>query len=141
VNYVVLAENLPLPTGLVGQGDQIAFVSHVRHGPFPWSRLTEGQVAPVLATTRSWLQRTGPVGGWVAAAGDAQPVEEHSSIHYDGHIDFRLRFAPLVVKEPELELESTEAVLAGRTDGNLDVLQFTGTLDTVRIRSKLSDNA
>src|SRR5690606_24662507 len=65
---------------------------------------------------------------------------EHSSIHYDGHIDFRLRFAPLVVKEPDLELESTEAVLAGRTDGNLDVLQFTGTLDTVRIRSRLSDD-
>jgi len=141
IQYTVTAENLPLPTGLVGRGDQIAFVSQVRHGPFPWSRLTEGQFAPVMATTHSWLQRTDPVGAWFAAAGDAQPVQEHSSIHYDGHIDFQLRFAPLTVKEPDLELESSEAVIAGRTDGNLDVLQFTGTLDTVRIRSRLSNDA
>lgn len=139
IHYAVTAENLPLPTGLVGQGDQIAFVSRVSHGPFPWSRLTEGQFAPVMATTQSWLQRTEPVGAWFAAAGDAQPVEERSSIHYDGHIDFQLRFAALDVKEPDLELESGEAVIQGVTDGNLDVLQFTGTLDTVRIRSRLSD--
>jgi uncharacterized protein YdgA (DUF945 family) len=141
IHYTVTAENLPLPTGLVGQGDQIAFVSRVAHGPFPWSRLTEGQFGPVLATTHSTLQRTEPVNAWFAAAGEAQPVEERSSIHYDGHIDFQLRFAPLAVKEPDLELESSEAVIAGRTDGNLDVLQFTGTLDAVRIRSSLSDDA
>lgn len=141
IRYVVTAENLPLPTGLVGQGDKVAFVSEVNHGPFPLPRLMEGQFEPVMATTHSLLQRTEPVGAWFAAAGDEQPVEERSSIHYDGHIDFRLRFAPLNVKEPSLELESSEAVIEGVTDGNLDVLQFTGALDTVRIRSRLSDDA
>src|SRR5690606_29125699 len=141
IHYVVTAENLPLPTGLVGQGDQLALVSRVSHGPFPWARLTEGVFSPVLATTHSWLQRTEPVNAWFLAAGDEQPVEERSSIHYDGNIDFQLRFAPLNVQQPERELESTEAVLAARTDDNLDILQFTGTLDSVRIRSRLSDEA
>lgn len=141
VRYSLTTDYLPLPGGLVQPGDEIGFISEVGHGPFPWVRLRNAEFAPVLAATRSTLENNGPVARWFAAAGGEQPMQEQSSIHYDGHVDFSLRFAPLVIEEPELEFESTEALITGRTDTSLDVLKFTGALDTVRMRTRLSEAA
>ncbi len=139
--YELTVDNLPLSLGLVQRGDKIAFVSKIEHGPFPWSRLLGARFAPVLAATHSQLENSGPASAWFAAAGNAQPVQERSDIHYDGNVDFTLQFAPLSVNQPELAFESSAGELAGRVSNDLSVVSFTGKLDTMRVKSHLSDAA
>lgn len=138
VRYTVNARNLPLSLGLLQPGDQLTLLSTVQHGPFPGARLARGEFAPVLASTHSILENSGKATAWFAAAGAAQPVQERSTIHYDGHIDFNVDFAELSVTQPELELASSAATLQGRAAGDLSQLNFTGELETLRVRSSLA---
>src|SRR5690606_10518232 len=69
----------------------------------------------------------------------ARPIEERSSIHYNGEIEFRVELAPLKVDQQDLALTSSAAVVAGQTTADLDVIRFTGTLDRINIQSSLPD--
>lgn len=81
-----------------GESGSLDFVDHIEHGPFPWSRLKQFQLAPVMAASSYAVEKTDKTAKWFDAAGDQLPLSGSTSLGYGGSLRVDLKLAPLAVK-------------------------------------------
>ncbi|WP_110968479.1 YdgA family protein [Pseudomonas huaxiensis] len=108
-----------------GESVELDFVDHIEHGPFPWSRLKQLQLAPVMAASTYALEKTDKTEKWFAAAGDQLPLGGSMSLSYGGAVRTNLKLAPLEVKGEEGVMFSFSGLtLQIDTDAHGDELRF-----------------
>lgn len=81
-----------------GESGSLDFVDHIEHGPFPWSRLKQFQLAPVMAASTYALEKTDKTAKWFDASGDQLPLSGSASLGYGGSLRVDFKLAPLAVK-------------------------------------------
>lgn len=78
-----------------GERFEVELADHMQHGPFPWALVKQGELAPVLAFSRSQLLNTEPVRKWFDAARGALPLQVQTRIGFGGEGVSTWDFAPL----------------------------------------------
>jgi len=109
----------------LGKGESLNFdlgvTDRIEHGPFPWSRVKALNLAPVMATSNSQLDKDDFTESWFAAAGGQSPVTSQVSLGYDGSLSSDIRFAPSKFSEDDgsaLDFSGMRLLLRGDRDGN-----------------------
>ncbi|CAB3840643.1 Protein YdgA [Achromobacter pulmonis] len=81
--------------GAAAAGRDVEFVVRLAHGPFPWQRLSRGNLIPVMTAARAELVSTPAVEPWFAAARGAIPLTARAVAGYGRDITASLALAPL----------------------------------------------
>ncbi|MFV3328465.1 YdgA family protein [Pseudomonas sp. NY15372] len=118
-HYRLKAQNVWL-----GEGEPLNFdlgvTDQIEHGPFPWSRVKRLNLAPVMATSNSQLDKDDFTASWFAAAGDQSPVTGQVSLGYDGSLSSDIRLAPLKLSQDDgsnLDFSGMRVLLRGDREG------------------------
>ncbi|WP_286896835.1 YdgA family protein [Achromobacter sp. UBA2119] len=103
-----------------------AFMSKIEHGPFPASRLSSGDIAPVMAAGRLHMTETPDAAAWFAAAGGSAPVTANFLIAYDRDFSGDLALAPVKYADAPITFDFSGLQMQVKHAGD-------GTHDTVSL--------
>lgn len=76
-----------------GQPLQADAVAQIEHGPFPWSRVKQLKLLPVMVAMDAQLQSSGLTQLFGTAEGES-PIQAQSAISYTRNIESRVRMLP-----------------------------------------------
>lgn len=95
-----------------------AFTGKVEHGPFPASRLANGDIAPVMAAGRVQMAQSPDAAAWFAAAGGSAPVSANFLFAYDRDSSGGLALAPVSYADGPVSLEFSGLQAQGEFAGD-----------------------
>ena len=73
VRYRIVLENQA--SGADAKPFETVIVEHIEHGPFPWSRIKNSDLMPVMAVSNYSMQKTPSTEQWFAEAKGASPLK------------------------------------------------------------------
>ena len=111
----------------------IRFVDHIEHGPFPRSQLTAGQLKPVLAVSRFELINTPLVQGWFTATSNRTPLSGRSVYGYDGTVNSSFQLAPARVSQGVSLFEFSGLQLDAQAGKDLATLKLNGKMERLSL--------
>lgn len=103
------------PNSMLQQGDEVAFIETIDHGPFPAAQLKKFNLIPSMASVHSELQNTATVKGLFDLTQGKSPVVADTRIGYGGDTASVVDLLPINYQKNTSKLE-----FAGGTI-NLDV--------------------
>lgn len=106
-----------------GRAWDLSFLLHAEHGPFPATRIAEGNFAPVAALVTIELVDTPTVREWFRATGQQVPMSSRIVYAYDGSSQIDLALAPARLSSPTFNVDFSGA--EGRTQVGPDGEQVT----------------
>ena len=111
---------------------ELLFVDHIEHGPFPFSRLKAGKLAPVMATSNYALEPNAFTEKWFAASNGQAPLKGQMSLGYDRSTSGTVELLPLDVALDEtsnlkfsglnLDVDASAEAAQIRIGGSMDSL-------------------
>ncbi|CAB3689480.1 Protein YdgA [Achromobacter pulmonis] len=105
---------LPAKGSQPAEEHEIQFVEHLSHGPFPFSNLASGKLAPAMVASRFQIEETPAVKGWFAATKGATPLSGAYSVSYGKRVSGTFNLAPA-----EATSNQTKLTFSGMT-GDVD---------------------
>lgn len=132
-----------------GAAVELRVEDHIEHGPFPPSRLSAGQLAPVMSFNQLRLANTPAVQDWYAMAGNQVPLHAVVTTRYDGSFDGRMIAESLTVSgEDGSSLQTTPLSIDMRgsadgetvtVDGHMPTATFTGTSQAGPVKASFNN--
>jgi uncharacterized protein YdgA (DUF945 family) len=116
--------------------DELLFVDHIEHGPFPLSRLLRLQLTPVFSKSTLQLENTPLVAKWFVAANGVAPLRAEASVGYDGNVSSTLDAHALSYSEGAARLEFSGLQL----DAQISAAQQQFNIDGVMEHLLLADD-
>jgi uncharacterized protein YdgA (DUF945 family) len=115
---------------------QWVIADRIEHGPWPWGRVRQLQLQPVMAVSHFQLEESPALAAWFAASGERAPFSGEASIAYDGAVHGTLQTLPLDTRidGQALQLGALEAQFDSNAEGVIKIaarlerlnLQLTG---------------
>src|SRR5699024_9096362 len=97
-----------------GQPYELILKDHMLHGPLPWDALREGDIAPVLAISRTELLPTRTVQAWFDSQRGASPLVVDTRIEFGGKGSSEWTFLPTELTEGDYKLSFSGATVSMR---------------------------
>lgn len=85
---------LPAKEGKPAEERELQFVEYLSHGPFPFSNLASGKLAPAMVASRFQIEETPAVKGWFTATKGATPLSGAYSVSYGKNVTGSFNLAP-----------------------------------------------
>lgn len=109
--------------------DELLFVDHIEHGPFPLSRLLRWQLLPVLSNSTLQLENTPRVAKWFVAANGETPLRAEASVGYDGNVASTLKLQALNYSEGAARLQFSGLQLAAQISAGQQQFSIDGVME------------
>ncbi|WP_263261471.1 YdgA family protein [Pseudomonas sp. RIT-PI-S] len=102
-----------------GQAVQVEALANIEHGPFPWSRLKQLKLLPVIAASDIAVASSPQLVQWLGMPAGQSPMEIRSSASYGGGLDSQLRVLPGLWhgEQGALQFSGLEGTIKGTQDG------------------------
>lgn len=139
VRYTLDLESLAMLPATYGLPKELALHDHIQHGPLPLSRVRAGQFAPVLATTRTRVERSAATQPWFDAAQAPEPIESRAVMGYNGQIAYQMEIAPLSLNREGLTFTTAAGELIGTVSSDLQSVQGQGQLPDMQLQGLVDD--
>lgn len=105
---------LPAKDGKPAEEREIQFVEYLSHGPFPFSNLASGKLAPAMVASRFQIEETPAIKGWFTATKGATPLSGAYSVSYGKNVTGTFNLAAA-----EASTDKTTLTFSGMT-GDVD---------------------
>ena len=110
---------------------EVLVSDHIEHGPFPWSRLKTGKLAPMMATSNAKLEKNGTLDAWFVATKDVPPVSSTFSLGYGGSSTGVVRLAPAEYAEGDSKLTFSGLDINADVGKNGESVKVSGLIESI----------
>lgn len=114
----------------------------LEHGPFPWSRVSAGELAPMLAVSRARLDKPADFLGWTESAAQMQPwMTAQSRIDLAGNVFSTLQFRALELQQQDETLGFSGGEMTVQLTDNLAASTVQGRFGQLGVRDDAGNEA
>lgn len=111
---------------------QLLFVDHLQHGPFPLSRLSSFKLVPVMVSSHLELEKNALTAKVFAANSDVSPFQAYTDIAFDRSGSGSWSLLPLdMAIDDTTHLKFSGLTINGSASANAKQLRFDGKMDAL----------
>jgi uncharacterized protein YdgA (DUF945 family) len=136
VRYVLQADPAAQGEKALKEGDEIAFIETIDHGPFPFAQLKKFNLIPSMASVHSELENTPAVKGLFEVTKGKSLINADSRISYSGDTSSTVNIIPVDFQKNASKLQFGGATFDIDIAKDLSKVSFDGSSNSLIVTSQ-----
>ncbi|CFU88292.1 YdgA family protein [Yersinia pseudotuberculosis] len=130
VRYILQSDNTFPGEKVLSDGDEIAFIEVIDHGPFPLAQLKKLNLIPSMASVHTELANTPVLKKLFDVTNGQSPFTADSRISYGGDTSFAITFIPINYKQNSTNVKFSGATINADVSRDMHNVSMSGSSDS-----------
>ncbi|MFW5391294.1 YdgA family protein [Yersinia sp. 2544 StPb PI] len=136
VRYVLQADSSVVGEKALKDGDEIAFIETIDHGPFPFAQLKKFNLIPSMASVHTELANTPALKKLFDVTKGQSPFTADSRISYSGDTSSAITFIPIDYQQNTTSMKFSGATIDADVSRDMRNVKMSGSSENIVFTSK-----
>ncbi|MGP2543025.1 YdgA family protein [Yersinia sp. 2541 StPb PI] len=136
VRYVLQADSSVVGEKALKDGDEIAFIETIDHGPFPFAQLKKFNLIPSMASVHTELANTPALKKLFDVTKGQSPFTADSRISYSGDTSSAITFIPIDYQQNTTSMKFSGATIDADVSRDMRNVKMSGSSENIIFTSK-----